>query len=112
MTSTDMTVAGVTNETSPAVVLRCAGSTDLAAGTMRYAAPWTGTGLPIAGNAVRLRGLIATAGTTGSDATGAPFGTDALPSAQLPAMAGLVSAGASQHTSNTPGDLPPEDPLS
>jgi hypothetical protein len=62
-----------------------------------YAAPWKGTGLPIAGatTPVRLRGLIADAGTTGFSTTGV-----AVPAATV------------QHKSSTPGDQPPEDPLS
>ena len=120
MISTARTVAGVNSETSPAVGLRCSATTELAAGNVRSAAgnvrsaaPSTGTGLPIAGTAVRLRGLLAAAGTTDFYATGVPFGTDVLPSVQSPAVTGLAVAGVpARHTSTTPGDLPPEDPLS
>jgi hypothetical protein len=63
-----------------------------------YAAPWDGTGLPIAGittPSIRLRDMKADAGTAG-------FGTT-----------GVASAAATvQHKSSTPGDQPPEDPLS
>jgi hypothetical protein len=63
-----------------------------------YAAPWNGTGLPIAGittPSIRLRDLKAAAGAAG-------FGTT-----------GVASAAATvQHKSSTPGDQPPEDPLS
>ncbi|MGY1838338.1 MULTISPECIES: hypothetical protein [unclassified Modestobacter] len=70
------------------------------------AAPCQGTGLP----AVRLRGLFS--GATAADATGAPYGTGT----QLIDLArtGLATTGvpAQRTTSTTPGDLPPEDPLS
>ena len=111
MISTDMTFAGVSTVTSPAVGLRCPASADLVVRMAPYAAPWSGTGLSLP--AVRLRGLIAAAGTTGSIATGARLGTDALPSVQSTTPKGFAVAGVdSEHTSSTPGDLPPEDPLS
>ncbi|MGY5882809.1 hypothetical protein [Modestobacter lacusdianchii] len=115
MNSTDMTIAGVSTVTSPAVGLRCSLPADRVALMAPYAAPWNGTGLSIAGSAttVRLRGLTAAAGTTGFLATGAPIGTDAQPSVQTTALKGNAFAGApARHTSTTPGDLPPEDPLS
>ena len=115
MISTDMTFTGVSTVTPPAVDLRCATSADLVVRMAPYAAPWNGTGLPVAGAlpAVRLRGLMAAAGTTGSIATGARLGTDALPSVQSTASKGFAVAGVDfEHISSTPGDLPPEDPLS
>ena len=115
MISTDMTNAGVSTVTSPAVGLRCADSADVVVRTARYAAPENGTGLSVTGAlpAVRLRGLLAAGGTTRSDATGAPFGTDGLPFVQRTTPEGRAVAGVVlDHTSSTPGDLPPEDPLS
>jgi hypothetical protein len=79
-----------------------------------YAAPWSGTRLPVAGPAtpIRLRGLIAAAGTTGTTA-GAFLGATARPSVQTTAQREFAVAGVPVgHTSSTPGDLPPEDPLS
>ena len=113
MNSTDTTYAGVSTVTPPAVGLRCAASAELVVRMAPYAAPENGTGLLVAGTlpAVRLRGLIAVAGTSGSTTTGASFGADALPSVQRPAPKGGDVAGF-EHTSSTPGDLPPEDPLS
>ncbi|WP_299952193.1 hypothetical protein [uncultured Modestobacter sp.] len=134
MNSTDMTVAGVSTVTSPAVGLRCSLPADRVALMGAYAAPWNGTGLSIAGDATtaRLRGLTAAAGTTGSLTTGAPVGTDAQPSIEAPvngtpvnetpfietpfiettALKGAFAGVPARHTSSTPGDLPPEDPLS
>ena len=63
-----------------------------------YAAPWNGTGLPIAGittPSIRLRDLTAAAGAAGFGTTGVAF-----------------AAATVQHKSSTPGDQPPEDPLS
>jgi hypothetical protein len=68
-----------------------------------YAAPFQGTGLPIATTPVRLRALA-------SDATG---GSTSAPGSSVPnpARTGLAVHGVpAQRT--TPGDLPPEDPLS
>ncbi|WP_222194044.1 hypothetical protein [Modestobacter italicus] len=114
MNSTDMTVAGVSTVTSPAVGLRCSVPADRVALMAPYAAPWNGTGLSNAGSdaTARLRGLIAAAGTTGSLTTGAPIGTDAQPSDQTTALTGAFAGVPARHTSSTPGDLPPEDPLS
>jgi hypothetical protein len=62
-----------------------------------YAAPWNGTGLPVAGTttSIRLRDQIADASPTGFDTTAVAF-----------------AAATVQHKSSTPGDQPPEDPLS
>ncbi len=62
-----------------------------------FAALLKGTGLSIAGvrTPVRLRGRITDAGTTGFSTTGV-----------------AVPAATDQHKSSTPGDQPPEDPLS
>ncbi|WP_222266435.1 hypothetical protein [Modestobacter marinus] len=66
------------------------------------AAPFQGTGLPVATTAVRLRDLA-------PDATGISTGTPA--SVKHQTRTGLASPGVpAQRT--TPGDLPPEDPLS
>ena len=113
MNSTDMTTAGVRTVTSPAVGLRCSLPADQIALMAPYAAPWNGAGLSISGapTAVRLRGLLAAAGTTGFLATGAPVSTG-QPSVHTTALAENSVVGASaRHTSSTPGDLPPEDPL-
>jgi hypothetical protein len=78
------------------------------------AALYEGTGLPIAGTAtpVRLRGLIAAAGMTGTT-TGAFLGATVRPSVQTTALPGFAVFGVPvEHPSSTPGDLPPEDPLS
>jgi hypothetical protein len=67
-----------------------------------YAAPFQGTGLPVATTAIRLRDLAPAA-------TGISLGTPA--SVQYPTRTGLAVPGVpAQRT--TPGDLPPEDPLS
>jgi hypothetical protein len=98
--STDTTYTGAGTVTPPAVGMCSADRVALAA---RQAAPWTGTGLPAAGTAspFRLRGLTAAGGTTVR-----PFvQTTALPEA---AVIGVPV----EHPSSTPGDLPPEDPLS
>jgi hypothetical protein len=112
--STDKTIAGVWTVTSPAVGLRCSVPAERVVSMAPYAAPQQGAGLPLAGSAaaVRLRGLIAAAGTTGLSTTGARLGTDVLPSVQTTALNGFAVTGApARHTSTTPGDLPPEDPL-
>ena len=80
--------------------------------TAPYSAPWGGTATPFAGAAtpVRLRRLTAAAGTTGTT-TGA-FATD-RPSVQTTALRQFAVTGVlAEHASSTPGDLPPEDPLS
>jgi hypothetical protein len=113
--STDMTRTGAGSETPPAVGLRSSGWADQVVLTAPHAAACAGTGLPVAGmpTAVRLRGLIAAAGTTGSTTTGAYLGAIDRPSAQTTAQREFVVAGVpTEHTSSTPGDLPPEDHLS
>ena len=105
MISTDPTYTGAGTVTPPAVGL-C--TTGRLAWTAPTAAPVPGTGLPVSGSVMpfRLRGLIA-AGT--GTATGACYGA-VRPSVQQQefAVAGVLPT----HTSSTPGDLPPEDPLS
>jgi len=102
--STDPTYTGAGTVTPLAVGL-CA--TGRAAWT---AAPGTGTGLPASGSVMPFRpgGYIATVGTT----TGASY--DAVrPSVRPKALEELALVGVTTtHTSSTPGDLPPEDPLS
>ncbi|MBB3678635.1 hypothetical protein [Modestobacter versicolor] len=107
MIGTDPIYTGAGDATPPAVGL-C--SAVLMPGSV---APWTATGLPVAGSAtaVRLRGLIAAAGTTGT-ATGA-FTAAARPSVTTAQREfAVVGAPTAEHTSSTPGDLPPEDHLS
>jgi phage tail tape-measure protein len=99
--STDTTYTGAGTVTPPAVGMCSADRVVLAA---RQAAPWTGTGLTVAGTAspFRLRGL-----------TAAGFGTTVRPSVQTTALPGAAVVGVPvEHPSSTPGDLPPEDPLS
>ena len=111
MISTDTRNTGAGTLTPPAVGMCSADQVVLMA---PCAAPWKGTGLPVAGSAspVRLRGLIAAAGTTGSS-VGVALGVTARPSVQTTALQGFAVAGVpAEHTSSTPGDLPPEDPLS
>jgi hypothetical protein len=96
---------------TPPVVGRCAA--DQVVLTAPYAAPWSETPLPFAGTpaSLRLRGLIA-AGTTGTT-TGAFVGATVRPSVQTTALREIAVAGVpAGHASSTPGDLPPEDPLS
>ncbi|WP_138760753.1 hypothetical protein [Modestobacter altitudinis] len=103
MISTDTTNTGAGTVTPPAVGM-C--SADQVVLTAPYAAPWTGTGLPAAGTAspFRLRGLIA---------AGAALGGTARPSVQTTALPEFAVVGVPvEHPSSTPGDLPPEDPLS
>ena len=108
MIGTDMTNAGVSTVTSPAVGLRCSDRSEWTVAMAPYAAPQQGTGLSAAAfPAARLRGLTA---ATGARTTGAPFGTDRLLSVTTTALPGAALAG--DPTSTTPGDLPPEDPLS
>ena len=106
MISTDIQTTGAGTVTPPAVGLHRADQVVLVA---PFAAPWEGTGLPCVGTAAssRLRGLIATGSTSG-----VAFGSG-RPSVQTPAPAGFAVVGVpAQHVSSTPGDLPPEDPLS
>ena len=103
MISTDTTHTGAGTVTPPAVGM-C--SADRVVRTAPDAAPWKGTGLPVAGTAspFRLRGL---------SAAGAVLGGTVRPSVQTTALPGFAVAGVPvEHTSSTPGDLPPEDPLS
>jgi hypothetical protein len=94
--SIDIKHAGAGTATPPAVGI-C--SADQVVLTAPYAAPWTGSGLPVAG----------TTGTT----TGAFLGATARPSVPTTAQREFAVAGVPVgHTSSTPGDLPPEDPLS
>jgi hypothetical protein len=95
--SIDVQHTGAGTVTPPAVGLCSAGSVDQVVLMAPYAAPWTGTGLPTGGPAVRLRGLAATARPS--------VHTTALPEF---AVVGVPT----ERTSSTPGDLPPEDPLS
>ena len=98
MISIDVMTTGAGTVTPPAVGM-C--STDRVVRTAPHAAPWTGTGLPVSGDAspFRLRGLIA-AGTV-------------RPSVQITALQGFAVAGVPvEHPSSTPGELPPDDPLS
>jgi hypothetical protein len=108
--SNDMKNSGAGTVTPPAVGSSPADQVVVL--TARYAAPWPGTGLPVAGTTtpVRLRRLTAAAGTTGTT-TGA-FAT-VCPSVQTTALRQFAVAGVpAEHASSTPGDLPPEDPLS
>jgi hypothetical protein len=101
--STDMNATGAGTVTPPAVGM-C--SVDRVVLTPPDVAPWSGTGLPAAGTAspFRLRGLIA---------AGAALGGTARPSVQTTALQEFAVAGVPvEHASSTPGDLPPEDPLS
>jgi hypothetical protein len=105
--STDTTTVGTT-VTSPAAGLCAAlGNAGLMASNR---APWNGTGLPVAGSAVRRRELTVLGATPST--TGAPFGADALSYVQFETLRPATPGGAAQHISSTPGDLPPEDPLS
>jgi hypothetical protein len=96
--SIDIKNSGAGNETPPAVGMCSTGQVALMA---PYAAPWSGTRLPVAGTAtsVRLRGAEERASVR--------------PSVQITAQQEFAVAGVpAGHASNTPGDLPPEDPLS
>jgi hypothetical protein len=109
--SIDSTYTGAGTVTPPAVGV-C--SADRVVQMSGFAAPWNGTGLPIAGTTppVRPRGLTAAAGATGTT-TGAFFGATVRPSVQIPAQPEFAVVGVpTEHTSSTPGALPPEDPLS
>jgi hypothetical protein len=109
--SIDIKHAGAGTATPPAVGI-C--SADQVVLTAPYAAPWTGSGLPVAGTttSARLRRLVAATGTTGTT-TGAFLGATARPSVPTTAQREFAVAGVPVgHTSSTPGDLPPEDPLS
>ncbi len=109
MISTDTRNTGAGTVTPPAVGMRSADQVVLMA---PYAAPWEGTGLPCAGATSRLRGLVAVAGTTGST-DGTVLGATARPSVQTTAQQWFAVAGVpAEHPSSTPGDLPPDDPLS
>ena len=113
MISIDVMTTGAGTVTPPAVGLCSPGSTDQVVLMAPYAAPWTGTGLPAVGStAVRLRGLTAAVGTAGTT-TGVVLGATARPSVQTSAPRDIAVFGIpTEHTSSTPGDLPPEDPLS
>jgi hypothetical protein len=102
--STDTTNTGAGTVTPPAVGM-C--SADRVVRTAPTAAPWKGTGLPVAGTAspFRPRGLSAAGAALG--------GTVVRPSVQTTALPGFAVVGVPvEHPSSTPGDLPPEDPLS
>jgi hypothetical protein len=105
-TDTQHTGAGV--ETPPAVGMCSVDQVVLVAPT---SAPWTGTVLPSAGTAtaIRLGRQLAAAGLPGSRLGGGVVGASARPSVQIDARPESVRF---EHTSTTPGDLPPEDPLS
>ena len=97
MTTTVFQHTGAVVVTPPAVGMCSPRPAEQVVSMAPHAAPWKGTGLPIAGipTPVRLRGLSADAGTTGFSTTGV-----------------AVPAATGQHDSTTPGDQPPEDPLS
>jgi hypothetical protein len=105
--STDTKYTGAGVETPPAVGMCTGDQVRLLAPT---SAPWTGTALPSAGavTPIRLRGQLAAAGLTGSFIGGAVGVTARQTTALQVAVAGVPT----EHTSSTPGDLPPEDPLS
>ena len=99
------TGAGI--ETPPAVG---ACSVDQVVRMAPYAAPWTGTGLPSGGSATsnRLRGL-----TIAGTSTGVALGSTARPSVPTTALQPFAVTGdPAGHASSTPGDPPPDDPLS
>ena len=107
MISTDTKYTGAGIESPPAVGLCSTRWADQVVLMAPYAAPSKGTGLPVAGTvpSIRLRDLLA-AGTTTS-------GVTVRPSVQTTAQRRFAVAGVPvEHTSTTPGDLPPEDPLS
>jgi hypothetical protein len=99
----------------PPVVGTCSSnSADQVVRMPAFAALYEGTGLPVAGPAVavRMRGTTASAGTTGST-TGAFLDATVRPSVHTTALRESAVLGLpAGHTSSTPGDLPPEDPLS
>jgi hypothetical protein len=112
--SIDTKNSGAGTVPPPAVGLCFSGPADQVVLMAPSAAPWQGTRLPFAGTAtsIRLRGLVAAAGTTGST-TGAFLGASVRPSVQITAQQEFAVAGVpAEHASSTPGDLPPEDPLS
>ncbi|WP_369135549.1 hypothetical protein [Modestobacter sp. I12A-02662] len=103
MISIDFVVTGAGIATPPPAVGACTPAwTEQVVRMAPYAAPFQGTGLPVAATTVRLRDLA-------PEATGASTGTPA--SVQHQTRTGLAVPGVpAQRT--TPGDLPPEDPLS
>ena len=102
MISTDNVYTGAGIVTPPAAGV-C--SADRVVRMAPYAAPQSGTGLPIAGTATAAR-LRAVGTPTGQFALVPPF-------VQTSALRDFAVAGVpTGHTSSTPGDLPPEDPLS
>ena len=108
MNSTDTTTVGTT-VTSPAAGM-CAAVLGLG-WSNSHRTPLSTTGLPFAGTAVRLRGPKAAAGLFAT--TGVLSGTDALPTVQIDAERRPATPGGyAERTSSTPGDLPPEGPLS
>ena len=100
MISTDFVSTGAGSVTPPAVGMCSAGQV---VRTAPHAAPFQGTALPTAGTvtAVRLRDLMA---------AGVVPGATARPSVQTTVQQGFAVIGVP--ASSTPGDLPPEDPLS
>ena len=108
MNSTDTTTVGTT-VTLPAA-RTCAAVLGLG-WSNTHGAPSTTTGLPFAGMAPRLRGSEA-AGDR-AVATGVLIGIRALPTVQIDAERRPATPGGyAERTSSTPGDLPPEGPLS
>jgi hypothetical protein len=104
--SIDMKNSGAGTVTPPAFGLCSSGTADQVVLMAPYAASWDGTALPSGTAApIRLRGLSAT--------TGVVLGATVRPSVQTTALKELAVDGVpSGRTSSTPGDLPPEDPLS
>jgi hypothetical protein len=105
-----MNNTGAGTVTPPAVGMCASESFPQVVRMAPVAAPFQGTGLPIAGSAtpIRLRGLTAAAGTTGI-----ATGELAHLSVQTTAVQHFAVAGVpARQISTTPGDLPPEDPLS
>jgi hypothetical protein len=109
--SIDLGTTGAGTVTPPAVGTCSSVSADRVVRMPASVALHQGTGLPVAGTAtaVRLRGTTATSGTT----TGAFLGATVRPSVQSTALREFAVVGIpAGPASNTPGDLPPEDPLS
>ena len=105
MISIDTKYAGAGNVTPPAVGM-CSVA-DQVVLRAPYAAPYQGTGLPVAGTptAVRLRRPSAAAGI--AEAIARPSVQTTTAQREF-AVTGLPV----EHTSSTPGHLPPRDPLS
>ena len=109
MISIAMTNTGAGTVTPPAVGLCASTGAERVVRLAPLAGPFHGTGLPAGSwTPIRLRGRFATA--TATPAGEYAIALESVPTTALQALA--VAGVPAEQPSSTPGDLPPEDPLS